>query len=378
MKDNYVYVDKKKLRRGYTTGSCAAAASKAASIMLFTGKKIENIELMTPKGILLNLKVHDIEITKSQVSCAIKKDSGDDPDVTNGMLIYSKVSKTNTPGINLIGGQGVGTVTREGLQVAVGMPAINNVPRQMITIEVTEVCDAHDYKEGLDVEIIVPGGEEVAKRTFNPRLGIEGGISILGTTGIIEPMSEKALTDTIKVEMKQLYHNGKRYLLVTPGNYGEKFTEANMNVDIKQSVKCSNFVGETIDYANEIGYEGVLFIAHIGKFVKLAGGIMNTHSKNADSRMEILMANAVMARASIDTLKHMRNCVTCDEALDYLDKESLVMDTMDLVTDRIDFYLKNRAGESLEIGAIIFSNKYGMLGKTKDADKILKEIEKGN
>lgn len=374
--DKYIYKNQQKLKFGYTTGSCAAAAAKAAAL-IFLRKNIELnfIELMTPKGILLKLQVLNVEQGDDYVSCAIKKDSGDDPDVTNGMLIYAKVSKVDGDDIVIDGGIGVGRVTKEGLQCPVGSAAINKVPRRMIYDEVKEICEHNDYKGGLFVEISIPGGEEIAKRTFNPRLGIVGGISILGTSGIIEPMSESALIETIRVEMRQLIVNGEKYLVITPGNYGKDFLINNINIDIEKSLKCSNFVGETIDSAIEFGAKGILFIAHIGKFVKVAGGIMNTHSKNADSRMEIIAANAAVSGAQNSTLKEIMKCITTEEAIDILIKDDMKEKTMDLIMERIDFYLKNRSKDNLEIGAIVFSNKHGVLGQTKDADKLLEILE---
>lgn len=359
---------------GYTTGSCAAAAAKAATIMLFRQKKLNSIELMTPKGILLKLDVLDININNDFVCCAIKKDSGDDPDVTNGMLVYAKVSFNNSDDIFIDGGEGVGRVTKAGLEQSIGSAAINRVPREMIYNEVKEICDGYEYEKGIDVLISVPGGEEIAKKTFNPKLGIEGGISILGTSGIIEPMSEVALVDSIKVEMKQLAHNGLEYLVVTPGNYGSRFIEENINIDIENSLKCSNYVGETIDYAVELGLKGILFISHIGKFIKVAGGVMNTHSKWADTRMEIIAANAAVAGVGNQVLTKIMGCTTTDEAIDLLIKDNNLDNTMKLIGEKIDYYLKNRCFNELEIGAIVFSNRHGILVKTKDVEKILNKV----
>lgn len=374
--NRYSYVDQKKSRRGYTTGSCAAAASKAAAIMLFSREEVKTVELLTPKGLLLTLEVLNIEITDNYVSCAIKKDSGDDPDVTNGILVYSKVSYASKEGIEITGGVGVGKVTKPGLQCGIGEYAINMVPREMINNEVSTVLRDNEYFKGIKVEISVPQGVEVAKKTFNPRLGIEGGISILGTSGIVEPMSEKALVDTIRVEMNQIFCEGYDTILITPGNYGEKFSKDNFEVDITKSVKCSNFVGETIDIAAELQVKRILFISHIGKFVKVAGGIMNTHSRNADSRMEIIAANAILAGADTDTLKDVMKSVTTDDALKYLNEKGLMEETMKLITDKVHFYLNNRAKGNVEIEAIIFSNIYGILGKTKNADTFMENLRK--
>lgn len=374
--ERYIFKNQKKMRFGYTTGSCAAAAAKAAAIMLIRkGTEVKIIELITPKGILLKLQVLDIEIGDDYVSCAIKKDSGDDPDVTNGMLIYAKVSKREGDDIVIDGGIGVGRVTREGLEQPVGNAAINRVPRNMIYDEVKSVCDDNEYNKGLSIQIFIPQGVEIAKKTFNPRLGIVGGISVLGTSGIIEPMSERALINTIRVEMKQVIVNGDKYLVITPGNYGKEFLRQNINIDIEKAIKCSNFVGETIDSAVEFDAKGILFISHIGKFIKVAGGIMNTHSRNADSRMELIAANAAMAGADTDSLKEIMKCITTEEAVDVLIDKDIKENTMELIMKKIDFYLKNRANHNLTIGAIVFSNKHGILGETEDVEKLLSILQ---
>lgn len=375
--NRYVFVDNKRSKRGYTTGSCAAAAAKAAATMLFSRKKLENVELMTPKGLLLTLDVLEIDLSENYVSCAIRKDGGDDPDATHGALIFATVSLTDEKKLVITGGKGVGTVTKPGLQCDIGMSAINNTPRRMIKEAVSKVCEDNNYEGGMKVVISVPEGEEIAKRTFNPRLGIVGGISILGTTGIVEPMSEKALIDTTRVEMGQYLADGHDYLLITPGNYGQTFSEEQLNLDVSKSVKCSNFVGETVDMAVQLGVKGILFIAHIGKFIKVAGGIMNTHSKNSDSRMEIMTANALLAGADVEVLKQVMSCVTTDDALKVLNENGLMEATMKNVTNKVEFYLNNRAkGSNLEIGVIIFSNVYGILGKTDNAEQMIRKIKK--
>ncbi len=221
--EQYVTKDGKRLRLGYTTGSCAAAAAKAAAWMLLTGRPLETIGLTTPKGIRLELAVREIHISPEEASCAIEKDGGDDPDITKGTLIYATVRPDPHPGIHIDGGLGIGRVTKPGLDQPVGNAAINSVPRQMIRENVEEVASAVDYRGGLSVVIWAPEGERLAQKTFNPRLGIQGGISILGTTGIVEPMSEKALVDTIRVELRQRREQGHDYVLLTPGNYGSDF-----------------------------------------------------------------------------------------------------------------------------------------------------------
>ena len=241
--EEYQFSQGKNLRCGYTTGSCATAASKAAATMLLTGQRVDIIRIDTPKGIVLNLEPLEVELATDYASCAIRKDSGDDPDDTNGVLVYAKVERSAEPGIHLEGGLGVGRVTKPGLTCAVGGPAINPTPRKMITAEVTKVIEATGYKGGLTITISIPEGVEIAKKTFNPRLGIVGGLSVLGTSGIVEPMSEKALVETMYVEINAQKARGNKNLLVFFGNYGEDYTRDVMGLDLTGSVTCSNFVG---------------------------------------------------------------------------------------------------------------------------------------
>ena len=369
--EEYLIKDGKKLRLGYTTGSCAAAAAKAAAWMLLTGQRKEQIQIRTPKGITLDLQVCDIRMEPERVSCATEKDSGDDPDVTKGMHITATVSRRREPGVLIDGGKGVGRVTKPGLDQPVGNAAINSVPRQMIRENVDEVCRAADYHGGLDVVISAPGGEEIARKTFNPQLGIEGGISILGTSGIVEPMSEEALVGSIQVEIRQKVASGARYLLVTPGNYGETFLREHMTLPFSESVKCSNFVGQTIDMAQQLGVKGILFVAHIGKFVKVAAGIMNTHSRWADGRGEILAANALRAGISREAALEILEAATTEEALSVVVREGLLDAVMEQLTTRIHDHLNRRAGANCLLGAVLYSNQWGYLGQTESAEELI-------
>ena len=371
----YSIKNNKKMRYGYTTGSCAAAAAKGAVEILLENKKIQQVELMTPKGILLNLELLHISQGDGWVSCAVKKDGGDDPDVTNGLEIYVKAQKTEIPGIRLEGGQGVGRVTKKGLEQPVGSPAINKVPRSMILKETGEICSQTGYKGGLLLTVSVPGGAEAGARTFNPRLGIQGGISILGTSGIVEPMSEDALIKSIEIEMRQKVENGAEYLLITPGNYGAAYLKEHMELPFEESMKCSNYIGETLDMALDMGVKGILFVSHIGKFVKVAGGIMNTHSRCADSRAELLAANAIRAGISMDGAKEILDTITTDEALSVILRENLLEPLMKELTDRILYYLNHRTYDRMLLGAVVFSNEYGYLGETKNTRELIRLIK---
>ncbi|MBQ3842173.1 MAG: cobalamin biosynthesis protein CbiD [Ruminiclostridium sp.] len=374
MINEFVYRSGKMLRCGYTTGSCAAAAAKAAAICVLSGGKTASVELPTPKGITLTLDVPEAVISENYAVCAVKKDSGDDPDITNGILVYAKVSKTES-GITITGGEGIGKVTKAGLDQPVGEYAINSVPRRMITEAVTETAKNYGWNGGFAVEISIPGGEELAKRTYNPRLGIVGGISVIGTSGIIEPMSNAALVDTIRTELKMRKAEGHENVFFTLGNYSENFIARELPFDVDKSVKCSNFIGDAIDIALELGFRGILIIGHIGKLVKLGTGIMNTHSAQADGRMDVLVTCGVIAGADIGTLQKLPDCATVDAALDILDEAGYTQKTLDILAVRAGYYLEAKVKGAANIAAMMFSDKHDILVKTADADEMLNRIK---
>ncbi len=369
----YVIRDGKRLRMGYTTGSCAAAAAKAAAWMLLSGRRKETIRLMTPKGVELTLAVRDIRLSPDCVSCAIQKDSGDDPDITRDTLIYAEVRKTEDAGIVIDGGQGVGRVTKPGLDQPVGAAAINSVPRRMIGENVSEVCALLGYSGGLRVVISAPEGEMLAKKTFNPRLGIVGGISILGTTGIVEPMSEQALVDTIRVELRQRRESGADYVLLSPGNYGADYIKDVMGIDPATAVMTSNFIGDTLEMCRELDFRGALLIGHIGKLVKLAGGMWNTHSRYGDCRMDILAACAAAEGLHGAAAEELLQCATCDDALRLLKENDCFDAVLRRLAARIGTMMQYKSGE-METGAILFSKEYGYLCQTQGAAELLRRI----
>lgn len=378
LEGKYVIKNNKKMALGYTTGSCAAAAAKAAALMLFSKQSVESVDLLTPKGILLHLKVLEPKIGDNYAICAIQKDAGDDPDVTNGTYVYAKVTlgeKSRFTKVSIDGGIGVGRVTKPGLEQSVGEAAINKVPRQMITKEVLDICEECDFKGEIFVEISIPAGVELAKKTFNPRLGIEGGISVLGTSGIVEPMSEEALIASIRLEMTMHWKNGAEYLVISPGNYGAAYLSSNFPINLNKAVKCSNYVGDTIDIAVELGYKGILFVGHIGKLIKIAGGIMNTHSRSADSRMEILASNALLSGADLKTVKTVLEALTTDEGVKILKQEHVLEITMKQIMEKIHFYMDNRAYHKLEIAVLTFSNEHGELGRIGDIDGLFRKTK---
>ena len=356
----YAVVDGKRLRCGYTTGTCAAAASKAAAILLLTGRVPERVRIDTPKGIPLDLPVEEPVRGKGYASCGVRKFSGDDPDVTDGALIVARVA-AGAPGVRIDGGGGVGRATKPGLKVPVGEAAINPAPREMIRAAVSAVLGETGEAEGLDVVISVPGGEEIAAKTFNPRLGVEGGISILGTSGIVEPMSEEALTESIRLEIRQRRALGDERLFLTPGNYGADFLREECGVPEERIVKCSNFIGKAFEAAAEEGFEEVLLAGHVGKLVKLSGGITQTHSREGDCRAELMAACALRAGADGDTARAVLKCVTTGAMLDVLREKDLLEGAMTALGERIGYYVGMKAEGRLTAAVLVFADGYGAL-----------------
>lgn len=355
------------MKYGFTTGSCAAAASGAAAYMLLTGKTKTDITVETPSGRIFKAAILDIKRSENSVSCAVRKTAGDDPDITDGALIYSEVSIRES-GFSIDGGKGVGRVTRPGLDQPVGAAAINRVPREMIEKKVREVCSFTGYSGGLKIIISVPEGERLAEKTFNPKLGIAGGISILGTSGIVEPMSERAFIETIRLELRQKRAEGERRAVISPGNYGREFMKKSYGFDLDRSVKCGNFIGLTVDMAKEEGFGELLLVGHIGKLIKVAGGIMNTHSREADCRMEILASLGLLCGADGGTARSILRCALTDEAVEILEEAGIKQAVMDMAVERICGNLERRT-EKMKIECMMFSNKFGELGKSREAEK---------
>jgi len=354
-------VNGKLLRCGYTTGACAAAAAKAGASLLLTGNAPERVTLDTPKGIALVLDVLDPRLEEESARCAIKKDSGDDPDVTDGVLVYATVSRI-PGGVEIEGGEGVGRVTKPGLDQPVGTAAINSAPRRMIGDAVREVAAAYGYQGGLRVVISIPEGRALARKTFNPRMGIEGGISVIGTTGIVEPMSHQALMDTVRLEFRQLAASGARDVLLTPGNYGETFAGETLGLGLTGHIACSNLIGGAIDAAVENGFLRILLVGHIGKLVKLGIGAANTHSSEVDGRMETLIACALEAGAELPLLRGIAGCVTTDAALILLAQAGFLGDTMRVFAARAEASLARRAPGGVTTGFVCFTNAQGIAG----------------
>lgn len=408
--------DRRGMRQGFTTGTCGAAAALAAATLLFEKKTLSEVRLTTPKGICLRIPVAEAEAGDGFASCGVIKDAGDDPDVTDGALVRVIVSQqpeeprpAEDPGgpgqtedrkgpkaggpwytyhakegeqepfsLFLRGGRGIGIVTKGGLSCPVGMWAINPVPREMIFGQAASVCRRCRVSGPVYLTIEILEGERLAEKTFNPRLGIIGGLSVLGTTGIVEPMSEEALLETIRLEIRQKALEGQgreRILLVTPGNYGERFAAEHLGLSIADGVKCSNHIGASIDMAAEAGVERLLLVGHAGKLLKVAAGVMNTHSSMADGRMECLAAYGAACGADRDMVRQILNCVTVDGALKILEERSGLRDAvMAMAMERIHLHLTHRAGGRLTVEALLFTNDRGVLGMTPGAAQMIQEM----
>ncbi|MBC6695879.1 cobalt-precorrin-5B (C(1))-methyltransferase [Terrisporobacter mayombei] len=380
--EEYVYIDGKKYKRGYTTGSCAAAASKASVYMLLTKEKIYDINIDTPKGIPLTLSVRNIEISDDYAICSIEKDGGDDIDATHKMNIFAKaelIDNLDDEEILVTGGKGIGLVTKKGLSVEVGKHAINPIPMKMIKSEVKNVIrekeDFIENNKSIKITIFAPEGEEIAKKTFNPRLGIVGGISILGTTGIVEPMSEEGWKKSLSIELEMKRAQGLDKIILVPGNHGEEFIREHLKIDIHNCVRMSNFVGYMLNEAKRLGFKKILMAGHIGKFIKISAGIFQTHSKVCDARNEIMIANLALLGADLDFLNKINECVTTEGAVEIID-DSRYKDIYNILCDkcrnRVEQYLNE---DDIEVGIYMFRMDKSLLGKSANADLIMEDFK---
>lgn len=368
MLERYIEKGGKRLRCGYTTGSCAAAAAKAAVMMLLTGQPVSQVTIDTPKGWTVEIPIEAPVFRAGKASCYVVKDGGDDPDATDGAHIVATVVPNTEGVIRFRGGPGVGTVTQKGLSIPPGEPAINPVPRTMITREIEKVAPG----QGFDVEISIPGGETIAARTFNPRLGIVGGLSILGTSGIVEPMSEEALKASMKLELSMLVARGTDMVLFVPGNYGKDYARS-CHLNLEYLVKTSNYVGFMLEEAEQMGIKKILFISHLGKIVKVAGGIFNTHSHTADARMEILAANLALLGGTQATVQKIMNSTTTDEATEYI-QEAQIDGYFDHLAEAAKRRCEEKVYHHIQIEVIIFSKAHGFLGESQGAQTMVKEL----
>ena len=370
-----IYRDGASLRCGYTTGSCAAAAAQAAALLLLTGKAPAAVALTTPKGTALTLAPEEAHIDGASAVCAVRKDAGDDPDVTNGIRIFAVVSKT-AQGVAIEGGAGVGRVTKPGLACAVGQAAINPGPLDQIRRALERAAAQAGYPGGLRCVIAAENGEEIAKHTYNEHLGIVGGISILGTSGVVEPMSEAALMETTHLDLDSAFAQGARVAFLCPGNYGADFARNTLQIDLDKAIKCSNFIGDALDYAAFRGFPEMLLIGHAGKLVKLAAGVMNTHSAVADGRQEVFTAYAALCGAPREALEALMTTVSVDACIDLLDGVHLREPVLSRIGAAIEQRLKLRLRGRARVEYLMFTNRFGVLVQSAGAAELIEKLRK--
>lgn len=366
--ESYVYIEGKKYKRGYTTGTCAVAGATAAMKILLGEVDISEIEVVTPKGIKLTLPLENIEIGNDYAVVSVRKDGGDDIDVTHGLEIRTKVTWKSEKGIKIDGGVGVGRVTQRGLNIPVGEAAINETPRRCIAESLELLLE--NESRGVLVEVSVPEGEEAAKKTFNPRLGIRGGISIIGTSGIVEPMSEEGWKNSLLAELKMRREQGAKEVFLVPGNHGERFAREE-GIDERFVIRTSNFIGFMLREAALLGFEKVILAGHVGKLVKVASGIFHTHSHIADARMETLMAHLALMDAPVELQREVYSSLTTEAA-----EESIVKYGFEEVYKHVAESAAKRARQhvrdEMQVEVILFSMDGRILGASSNAFEMVK------
>lgn len=342
------------LRLGITTGTCAASAAKASAIHLITGNHPETVTVRNLQG----LEFHVPTFREGEYSGTVKFAGDDASDVTDGVKVLARVEISGGESeIEYVAGEGVGAVTLPGLKIPPGEAAINPVPREMIRIAVREVIP----EKSLRVTVSVPGGEELARRTFNPRLGIIGGISILGTTGVVKPMNERALLDSLTLEMSMIHSLGFREIYITFAGTGEKFTRRIFGVTGRNVIQCANYPGHVLDEAARLGFTHAVICGHPGKLLKVAAGSFITHSKVADGRLESLCTHLALMGAGHDIISRIYHSNTTNEAAEIVRAEgfSCVWDNIARVISR---KCEARVNMSVKVSAFFVDGEGGILG----------------
>ncbi|MCD4669266.1 MAG: cobalt-precorrin-5B (C(1))-methyltransferase CbiD [Actinomycetia bacterium] len=357
---------RKKLRRGLTTGTYVAACAKAGAIFLSTGFFDYKNSVILPGGESVNVVFNSFKKGKNRVEISAIKDAGDDPDITDGVEIFVRVKRNNKSEIDIIAGKGIGKVTLPGLQIPAGEPAINLVPRKMIFDNVKPYTTADS---GYDIEISIPEGEKLAKKTFNPKLGITGGLSILGTTGYVEPKSVDALKKTIELSIDIAISRNYRNLIFVPGNIGERLCRQYFNINGGNIIQMSNFVGFILEYAAKKKIKRVLIGGHIGKLVKIAAGCRNTSSTIADLRIET-MAKVLEEAGETELAKIILNkCKTAENASRVIIEEGLGK-VFEILVKQVSDNAAHMSGGNIWIRSAVFNYDEDLLGTDLKNDDI--------
>ena len=323
----------KVLRSGYTTGACAAAAAKAAALALLNQEAVEEVQITLPAGERVNFAVSRCAFNSLEASCSVIKDAGDDPDVTDGAEICAAVSWGKERGVTIDGGRGVGLVTKPGLEIPVGMAAINPVPRRMVIQSVTEAAGAQLENRGMQVTISVPQGEELAKRTLNRRLGIVGGISILGTSGVVIPYSVQAYKASISIALDIAVAAGCGEVVLTTGRRSEKFAQRELALPEESFIQMADFVDYALDDCAQKGLARVTIWGMVGKLSKIATGQLYTHVSSSRVDVDFLAGVAASCGVPEATVIALRKAVNAHHFLRILgtDKITEVCDQLCLL-----------------------------------------------
>jgi len=351
------------MQRGFTSGSSAQAAGKGAVEMLLSGKVENHVKITLKGGQELFIPLVNPRWIGDSAECGVIKDAGDDSDITHGHEFRAHARWTDKPGLSIEGGKGVGTVTREGLPVNPGLPAINPGPMRMIKGEIEPLIPAG---KGILLTISVPDGEALAKETWNPRLGIEGGISIIGTSGIVEPKSSSAYKASIALSINVRKKSGDREVFITPGYVGEGFLTERRGLPLDRIVKVGDHIGYALDNAASREFESIFLVGHIGKMAKVAAGLFNTHCQYGDARLETIAAFAAAAGASRSDVKEILSMKMAETAVPFL-RERHLEETFRLINLRLMERIKLRLKRDVRITSVITDLKGNILSEETDA-----------
>ncbi len=363
------WTDMQELRGGYTTGACAAAGVKAA-LLYEAGNTVDEVDLTALDGTILTIPVKKVERIPEGLRAEIVKFSGDDPDITNGVSVFTTVRHLpDETGIKFKAGKGIGRVTKPGLSVPVGEPSINPGPRQLIQNVVTDILGED---AGLEVTISIPEGVELAKRTLNPILGVEGGLSIIGTTGVLRPMSEEAFKNSLVPQIDVVKAAGYSSLVFVPGKIGERIA-IKYGIPSDAIVQTSNFIGFMLEAAAKREIESVLLFGHIGKLAKIAAGVFYTHNRIADGRLETLAAYAAAEGLPQKGVRRILECTTTEDAMTVIEEYELLQ-VYRILAERASLRARRYIFDDMEIGTVMVTMDGRILGMDDAAKAIGGEL----
>lgn len=355
----------KEMRKGITTGTCAAAAAKAA-VMAWLGQPVVVAHVFSPQGVLLTASVAESRLIAGGGMAVVVKDAGDDPDITNGVRIMAEVIITDNPGVVIKAGVGVGTVSKPGLAVPVGEPAVNPGPRLMITSAVAECLPKG---KGAIVTISIPDGEKLAARTLNPILGIVGGLSIIGTTGIVEPMSEEAFKNSLVPQISVVQALGYSDIVFVPGKIGQDSAINRCGLPAAAVIQTSNFIGHMLENAVKYGMRRVLLFGHLGKIVKVAAGIFHTHNRMADARLETIAAYMALNGAPQTAITEIMASTTTEAAMSVIARHNMTH-IYSILAERASYRAMRYVFGDLSVGTVIVTLNGDILGLDQTAREI--------